>query len=268
MSEIPREIESDLAALADGMLAPERRAELLAHVQRSPQLAGELEAQRRALALMGEAQVGAPQSLRGHLQSLVDTHIAGAEAQPSLRRLAPRPLLAGMLAAAGACAVALALVLGGRSTTTPSLRDAFALTLGPAKAQAPRESHTHPAQLNVAVEGVSFPYWSERFGWRATGTRADQLGGRPVRTVFYADAQGRRIGYAIVAGPAPNVAGGTVRWRRGVRYRVLGDRGVPVVIWTRSGRACVISGRGVSAATLVALASWSDLEARSKGAST
>ena len=58
--------------------------------------------------------------------------------------------------------------------------------------------------------------------------------------------------------PAPAASGGTVVWRGGVPYRLLRDHGVPVVTWRRDGRLCVLSGRGVSGATLVRLASWGD----------
>ena len=224
MTYISAQTESELAALADGSLEPERRAEILARVTPSPQLSAELEAQRRALALMHGAEISAPDSLGEHLQSLLDAHAGTGRAPLARSRSRPRPLLAGALA-------------GGRvrrrprspprwgSGSTPGLRDAFALTLRPATIQAPRESHAHPGRLTVAVEGVSFPYWSERFGWRATGARTDLVGGRQVRTVFYADAQDHRIGYAILAGPAPSVHGGTVLWRRGVRYLVLANGG-------------------------------------------
>jgi hypothetical protein len=68
-------------------------------------------------------------------------------------------------------------------------------------------------QLATAVDGVTFPYWEDRFAWRSTGARTDRLDGRTVTTVFYAN---------------------------------------------RDGRMCVLSGKGVSGATLLALAGWSD----------
>ena len=56
--------------------------------------------------------------------------------------------------------------------------------------------------------------------------------------------------------PAPAVSDGTVVWHDGVAYRLLRAHGVPVVAWQRDGRLCVLSGRGVSGATLLALAGW------------
>ena len=112
------------------------------------------------------------------------------------------------------------------------------------------------------MEGVSFPYWEGRLGWRSTGSRSDRVGGRNVTTVFYADGHGHRIGYAIVAGsPPPRSAGGVVQWRGGTPYRLLAENGVPAVVWLRRGHLCVVSARGVSGATLLRLASWAERSA-------
>jgi hypothetical protein len=108
---------------------------------------------------------------------------------------------------------------------------------------------------------VSFPYWKESFGWRSTGARVDRIGGRSVQTVFYADASGRRVGYAIVGGKPPlSTGGGQALWRDGREYRLLRINGVQAIVWLRSGRLCVVSGRGVDGAMLLALASWHDGE--------
>jgi hypothetical protein len=134
------------------------------------------------------------------------------------------------------------------------------LTLRAATLPAPPESQTHHAQLAVAVDGVPFPYWSERFGWRSTGSRTDRVDGRSITTVFYGDSRGRRVGYAILAGtPVPRIDGGEVTWRGGVSYRLLSGSGAAVVTWLRDGHLCVVSGRGVSSATLLWLASDRDM---------
>jgi hypothetical protein len=77
-----------------------------------------------------------------------------------------------------------------------------------------------------------------------------------VTTVFYTDSQGRRVGYAIASGQAPQTSGGTVVRHWGVSYRLLSHDGATVVTWQRGGHLCVIAGRGVSARTLLGLASW------------
>jgi hypothetical protein len=162
--------------------------------------------------------------------------------------------------AAAVAAVAIAVgVGGGGSAPTVSFGQAAASTLRAATLPAPSESPAHHAQLAVAVDGVPFPYWSERFGWRSTGSRTDRVDGRSITTVFYADSSGGRIGYAILAGtPAPRVGGGVIAWRGGVSYRLFAENGAAVVTWLRDGHLCVVSGRGVSSATLLRLVSWSD----------
>src|SRR2546421_9258592 len=60
---------AELAALADGSLAPERRAALEARVAASPELAERLAEQQRAVALARSvvAEVKAPAGLRAHI---------------------------------------------------------------------------------------------------------------------------------------------------------------------------------------------------------
>ncbi len=140
-----------------------------------------------------------------------------------------------------------------------TLRQASALTLDRATLPAPTESTSRQAQLNASVDGISFPYWTKRFGWRASGARIDRVAGHAVRTVFYLDSAGQRIGYAIVAGtPAPGISSGAAHWREGTAYRLSEEHGAKVITWLRDGHLCVVSGRGVSATTLLALAGWDD----------
>jgi hypothetical protein len=227
-------------------------------------------AERHVAELVRAVDVRAPQTLHRRIAEMVDTHPtsrrrarrddrAGALSGALGGRL--RPTLAAM-ALAAVIGAALALLTGGtpQRPVGPSVSAATRLTLSAARAGAPEESATHATQLNVAVDGVAFPYWKERFGWRASGTRTDTIGGRNVTTVFYSGPHGRRIGYAIVGGtPAPATSGGTVMWHRGIAYRLQHLGAVPVVTWQRDGRLCVLSGRGVSGATLVRLAGWSEV---------
>ena len=204
--------------------------------------------------LVRSSDVRAPDSL--HRQ--VDTLLASRRR----RRLALHPPVLGAVAAAVVVVVALAIALSDGGSPGPSLRQAAAPTLRAATLPAPPESSANHTQLAATVDGVPFPYWEDRFGWRSTGTRSDRIDRRTVTTVFYSDAAGRRIGYAILAGtPAPRIDGGVVAWRGGVPYRLLTANGAAVVTWLRDGRLCVVSGRGVSSATLLKLASWSDHDA-------
>jgi hypothetical protein len=232
------------------------------------------EEQRHVAELLRSFDAPAPESLHRRVESLVaehaqvpprrgaarrNRHFAGSE-----YRRGPFSILgfAGAGAIAAVVVVALAVVLAGGGSHTISLRQAAAPTLRAATLPAPPENSADRAQLAAAVDGVRFPYWGERFGWHGTGTRNDRIDGRMVTTVFYSDSNGRRIGYAIVAGsPAPRIDGGTVVWHGGVPYRLLSLDGAAAVAWLRDGRLCVVSGRGVSSATLVRLASWSDRDA-------
>jgi hypothetical protein len=217
----------------------------------------------------------APARLHRRVEALVAEHGKGParadaerrEPRPAGRTSSRRPFAVPRFAGAGAVAavavvvvVALAVVLGGNGhSQTVSFSQAAAPTLRAATLPAPPESQAHHAQL--AVDGVRFPYWSERFGWHSTGMRNDRIDGRSITTVFYSDSHGRRIGYAILAGTTvPRVAGGVIAWHSGVSYRLLTENGAAVVTWLRDGHLCIVSGHGVSSATLLQLASWSDHE--------
>jgi hypothetical protein len=95
--------EEELAALADGSLAPERRAELEAEIEASPILADRLAEQERAVTLLQGAgdEVEAPAGLR-----------ARVDAQRSRRNVrTPRRLAFSGVAVATVAAAALAVVL-------------------------------------------------------------------------------------------------------------------------------------------------------------
>jgi hypothetical protein len=215
--------------------------------------------QQKVAELLRSFDAPAPESLHRRVESLV-----AARQGPRFTRRdgRPRPFsarlrLAGVgVMAAAVVAIVIAVSPGGGSSAL-SLRQAAAPTLRAATFPAPPESEAHHAQLAAAVDGVPFPYWEDRFGWRSTGTRSDRIEGHMVTTVFYANSSGRRIGYAILAGsPAPRIGGGVIAWRRGVPYRLLSKNGTSTVTWLRDGHLCVLSGHGVSGTTLLRLASW------------
>lgn len=276
MSEMQRdETESELAGLADGSLEPERRAQALLRLQSTPQLGAELAEQHQALELIRRAQsVAAPASLHDAVERLVAQTRSERIASPKLmgwrdwrasgrwaaRRWIPqrRPVgLAGVVAGIAAV-VALALVFAPSGGGGPTLATAVTLTQRHADLSAPSESLAGGGRLTASIDGISFPYWERRFGWRATGERASVIGGRMARAVYYTSARGRHVGYAIVGGRAIPTRGGRVVWRRGVPYRLLSVGGVPTVTWQRAGHTCVLAGRHVRPATLVRLASWTE----------
>jgi len=196
------------------------------------------------------------------LHQRVAALVAESQSEPRAGlRLLPRLdwRVGSAVGALAAVALALVLSLTGTGSSGLGLREASALTLDPATMPAPSENASRHAQLDASVEGISFPYWTERFGWRASGAREDRLAGRTVRTVFYVDAKGQRVGYAIVAGtPAPTTPAGVAHWHDGTAYKLTSQHGAKVVTWLRSGHLCVISGRGVPTSTLLMLASWDD----------
>jgi hypothetical protein len=214
--------------------------------------------------LVRSSDVRAPESLHRKIDAMIasrSSRTAPARGQSSAanaRGYSLRPRLAAVGAIAAALiALAVAVSLSGGSSTL-SVRDAAALTTRAATHAAPAESSSDHAELAVAVDGVSFPYWGGHFGWRSTGTRKDTVDGRSVTTTFYASGH-RRVGYAIVAGNAPSQgSGGVVSQHDGTSYRLLTYNGAPVVTWLREGHLCVVSGRGVDGATLLRLASWDD----------
>jgi hypothetical protein len=174
--------------------------------------------------LVRSSDVTAPEALHRRIEHLIAERSGrgrgrilgrafGAGAAPLTRRLGAATALAAVLVAV------LAIVIGGGGKSL-SVQQATALTLSSPQAPAPEESSSRPVVLMAAVQGVHFPYW-EHIGWRSTGQRTDELAGHTVRTVFYANPSGQRIGYAIFAGTAPGVSGGAVQWRNGTPYRLL-----------------------------------------------
>jgi anti-sigma factor RsiW len=111
---------AELAALADGSLAPERRAALEARIAASPELAERLAEQERALALarMATDGVEAPPGLRARVE---------AQQRAPRRHVARRPVLVGAFAAA-VLAAAVTVVVLDSDTSNPTYRAALAST--------------------------------------------------------------------------------------------------------------------------------------------
>jgi hypothetical protein len=249
--QLSSQLERDLSALADGTLAPDRRAAIEEEVAGDPALAAIVADQRRAVdALHGLAEVRAPLGLRERIE---------ADRTRAPRRSRGWLIPAGGSAVGFAAIVALVVVLiTGGNASAPSIADAAALTVRPATAPAPAPEETQPV-LEASAGDIAFPNWASAFGWRAVGRRTDKIGGRHAVTVFYAKGN-ERIGYTIVTGTAlawPKAATRAVK--NGTDVRSFPYRGRTVVTWRRDGQSCVMSaGRGVSRAELVKLAAWRD----------
>ena len=242
--------EAALAALADDHLEPGARAALQARIRREPALAAAYEQQRAGLHAITAAAgaVSAPLALRSRVEAM-----QREAAAPRRRRAWPRLRLlpAAGLATAAAAALLIVVLAGGGPTVDTVLAAATrppvaAASLDPAQ----------PRLLRDRVETVRFPNYAGKFGWRAEGARADELGGRDTRTVTYA-REGRSMAYTIVAGealPWPEDAARTTV--EGVDLASFEQDGRTVVTWRRDGRTCVLSASDVPREELLALAAW------------
>lgn len=249
-SRLSAEEMAELAALADGTLTGARRAALEARVAASPELRELLERQRAALAATATAAAEQPPA---SLRDAIEARAQGRERRraPS-RRLLPRLAMGG--AAVLVAAIALVVALSG-GPGGPTVADAARLAARPPAGPAPARQGSSATQLAARVDGVVFPDLRRSYGWRPVGVRHGRLDGRRATVVYYAK-DGRRIGYAIVAGsglPRPSDAPATQR--RGVELQTLRVEGRPTVTWRRLGHTCVITG-AASRAELLALASW------------
>jgi hypothetical protein len=206
------------------------------------------EEQAALSAIAALTQDHAPSALRIRIQLMAA--LAHRQRAESRRRVLAAA--AGVLAAA-ALAAPLLLLTG---SPAPSVADVLAPAHKAAHTPVPEPSDGRVTLPDVAGSGLAFPYWGDRFGWRATAVRWDRLDGRTLTTVLY--ARGRSsIAYTIVSGAALR-APGTARWdiRNGTHLASLSLAGRNVVIWMRRGHTCVLSGWNVPRGDLVALGAW------------
>jgi len=121
-----------------------------------------------------------------------------------------------------------------------------------------------PERLHSSVQALVAERSADGRGrrWRGLPGAPSWLGSRATAVAVGAAAAVALATAALLivlgAGGAPRVRGGTIAWREGTPYRLLREDGARVVAWTREGHLCVISGRGVAAATLLKLASWNE----------
>jgi hypothetical protein len=214
----------------------------------------ELAERGRLLVSGAVAATRAPHALRERLEADRE------RLAPVARRRRGWWLAGGLATAAATIAVAIVLGVagGGGGTAGPTVLAVASLTArGPAQ-PAPAEDSGHPMWLRRNVEGVAFPYWSDRFPWKAAGARSDRVAGRPTATVFYDGPRGARLGYSIVAGhslPRPEGAQATDVGRTRLWTVRRGDR--TIVTWQRAGHTCVISAPStVPVERVQALAAW------------
>ena len=233
-------IERELTRLADGTLNARSRRRVERVLVTSPELQARLREQRRAVAATRTVaqRERAPIALRLRRP---------APAPPRRARRTPA-FAAGLAGTAGAVVWSL-VALGGGGAGLTVAQAATLATRPPVVAVAqPRDDQVTLPHLRAA--GLPFPYWEDRFHWRATGSRTDLVDGRTLTTVFYRRGD-QSIAYTIVSGAA---LGGAARER--IVASSTADR--QVVSWLRRGHTCVLSGRGVPFAALIRLADWRD----------
>jgi hypothetical protein len=197
------------------------------------------------------ASVEAPHALRERVAAERDRTL-------TRRVVVKRMKLTGVLAGGAAVLGAVfALLAPSGNVGTPSSLQVASLATRPLSAAAPAVDPSHPRLLRVAVGGVPFPVWSDRFPWKPSGERADAVEGRTTRTVFYDNPAGVRLGYTIVDGAAlPWPGGARTVVRRGVEVHVLHHAGRVIATWREHGHSCVISAPdSVPESRMIALAS-------------
>jgi hypothetical protein len=251
-------IERDLVRLADGTLERDRRELVERRVAGSPELQTRLREQRRAVAAARSVARGerAPIALR-----VAHRTLAPAVRHPALTlrsrlrsRLRPRSLALGVVGTVGALVWTLAAVGGGQAALT--VAQAATIAVRPPIASVAKPPDTAVTLPRLRAAGLPFPYWEDRFGWRAKGVRSDWVEGRLLTTVFYRRGASR-IAYTIVSGnPLPAGADAEAIARAGTSVASFSTDAERVVTWLRRGHTCVLSGRGVPLDTLLKLAVW------------
>ena len=164
--------------------------------------------------------------------------------------------VAGAAAAAATVALGITLAVGGGSSGSSTVADATALATRTPTASVAEPPRAAATLSSPQTAGLRFPYWKRQFGWRATGSRHDTLGGRSATTVFYKHGS-QAIAYTIVGGkPLPVGSPARVSVRDGTELRSLTTHGRSTVTWLRRGHTCVLSGTATTHTALLRLAAW------------
>lgn len=242
--------DRDLTGLADGSLPAARRGRVERALAASPELQTDLAAQRRVLAAIHHAAgEPAPAALRARLV------LAGAPAhRPSTARTARA--FTGAALALAAAALVVVLIAGQSTTGAPSVALAATLAAQPPTAPAPDSRGENRVLIGLRAAGLPYPYWADRFHYRAIGVRRDRLAGRLATTVYYTRA-GHQLAYTILTGasiPAGAATHSTVQ--NGVPLRSFTAHGRLIVTWLRRGHSCILTATDTQLPVLLRLASW------------
>lgn len=209
--------------------------------------------QQRAVSLLRSVDVTAPDALRARLETMIDE--AGGRKQRRPRSTRWRNTLFVPAATALVIVIVALVVLLGSGSTAPTIGQTAKLALSSATAPAPARDAGHPDLLAAGVDGIPFPSYVSNPGWRAIGSRTQDVHKRTIVTVYYRAPDGTRVGYSIVPGHTLTLPGGAATIaRRGVRYTYGRIGAGRYITWVRDGHTCVIAGRQVSGRTLLTLA--------------
>jgi hypothetical protein len=211
------------------------------------------ERHRRVVEALRHGGPATPDGLRSRLQALEAR--PSEMRRPALPRGVPR-LLAPAAGVAALVVVAVVVVLSLGGPAGPSVVQAAEIAQLPANGPTPAQDPGSPALLERHLEGVTFPDWSKKFGWRAEGSRTDRLDGRRAETVFYTH-HGHRIGYTVISGePLEPAEGAQTVTRNGVEIHRYKDGDRTVVTFERGGLTCILAGHVIHADTPFKLAAW------------
>jgi hypothetical protein len=235
-----------LVAVADGTLPVDRVEDAERELLARRDFRAALERQRRAVAAVRAAAPAVPGGLKRRIES---------QALGSPRRVPRwRPALAGSLAVSLLALLAVTLLPGPAGE--PDMARVADLATREGTAPAPAKDPARQGLLAEEADGIPYPDWRKKFGWKAEGARTDELGGRRAETVFY-EHRGHRIGYTILSGKALDPPRGARRTvRNGVELHAFRDGPRTVVTFERAGRTCVLSGDVRRRRTLFELAAW------------
>lgn len=249
---------AELAAFADGSLAPADHERVAKAVAESPELQAIVERQTAAIRASAGIDAVAPSDLHLRIQDQLpstnrDEPATRARWLDRLPRIA-RPKLAGGFAVAVLTAVIAAFALTGPAS--PTVAQTSALAERGASSPAPAVDPADPGTLVASVGGVDFPNYENKFDWVQSGQRSDELEGRGSRTVFYEQGE-KKVAYSIVDGdPLEWPEDATSTERDGVKFFSLEYDGRNVVTWLRGGHTCVLSSSELDTAELIRLAAW------------